>query len=140
MRGERGLVFRIGVPMIPWRKLLVCMVFAGLLSACEVPPSFIRPPPPPQPLTMPPADGRAHIIVPGDGFRYVVNQQGLEQARGNVVLRVARVSAPELTYSDGLIAKKIAQAYCAEFNRVVNASAFGMFSAPSSWLFEGGCV
>lgn len=132
--GSKGMTVNVA------SKLVLLATLLALTACDDLPASFGRPPPPPQPLTMPPADGRAHIIVPGDGFRYVVNQQGLEQARGKVLLRVARASAPELTYSDGMIAKKVAQAYCAEFNRVVNPSAFGLFSAPSSWLFEGGCT
>lgn len=94
---------------------------------------------PPRPMTMPAADGRAADVSIGDGFRYVVNQQALGQSLEGVILRVTRASAPELGYSDGVTAKKVAEAYCAGFNRGLNPVAYGKFSAPASWLFEGGC-
>lgn len=102
-----------------------------MLAACAAPDLL--------PLTMPLADGRAAEVIVGDGYRYVVNQQGLEQAQGGVFLRVTRASAPELDYSDGLTAKKVAEAYCAGFNRRPHSASYGKFSAPASWLFEGGC-
>lgn len=88
---------------------------------------------------MPAADGRAADVSIGDGYRYVVNRQALGQSLEGVVLRVSRASAPELGYVDGLTAKKVAQAYCAGFNRKLNPVAYGKFSAPASWMFEGGC-
>lgn len=110
------------------------------LSACDnLPPSFKRPPPPPQPLTLPPADGRQAVLY-RDGFNYVVNYQGLDQSRLNVFLRVARASAPDLTYSDGFLAKEVAEAYCADYHRALNPGAYGTFSQPNAWLFEGGCA
>lgn len=112
-------------------------VFALVLSACnDLPDSFRRPPP--APLTLPPADGRAAILW-NDGFNYVVNYQALAQSREQVFLRVARASAPDLTYADGLLAKQVAEAYCAGFNRPLNPVAYGTFSQPNAWLFEGGC-
>ena len=91
-------------------------------------------------MTLPPADGRAAEITIADGYRYVVNHQALEQALDHVVLRVTRTSAPEMTYSDGLTAKKVAEAYCVGFNRHLDPVAYGKFSTPASWLFEGGCT
>ncbi|MBC7476610.1 MAG: hypothetical protein H7317_00770 [Pseudorhodobacter sp.] len=109
------------------------------LAACDsLPASFKRPPPPPPPLTLPPADGRQAVLY-NDGFDYVVNYQSLAQAREKVFLRVARNSAPDLTYSDGLLAKRVAEAYCARYNRPLNPAAYGTFSQPNAWLFEGGC-
>lgn len=109
-----------------------------VLSACDsLPDSFKRPPPPPPKLTLPHADGRQAIVY-NDGFDYVVNYQALEQSREKVFLRVAR-DGPDLTYSDGLLAKQIAVAYCARYNRLLNPVAFGTFSQPNAWLFEGGC-
>jgi hypothetical protein len=114
---------------------------ACFLAGCDdLPASFRAPPPPPPPLTLPAADGRAAQIIIGDGFRYVVNRQALEQAKGGVMIRITRASAPELTYSDGLTAKTVAEAYCAGFNRALNPSAFGRFSNPASWVFEWGCL
>ena len=97
-------------------------------------------PVPPRPLTLPPADGRAAQIIIGDGYRYVVNHQRLDQSLGDVFLRVTRATAPEMDYSDGLTAKKVAGAYCAGYNRKLNPVAYGKFSTPASWLFEGGCL
>lgn len=108
-----------------------CLAALLALAACDGPKG---------PLTLPPADGRAAQIIIGDGFRYVVNRQALEQAKGGVMIRVTRATAPELTYSDGLTAKKVAEAYCAEFNRGLNPSAYGQFSTPASWVFEWGCL
>jgi hypothetical protein len=104
-----------------------------VLAACASPMA-------PVPLTMPAADGRASETVIGDGYRYVVTRQALDQALGGVVLRVTRASVPEFDYSEGLTAKKVAEAYCAGFNRRLNPVAYGKFSAPASWLFEGGCT
>ena len=111
---------------------LLALMFGLALTACS--------PPNTAPMTLPPADGRAARIIIGDGYRYLVNYQGLAQARGKVFLRVTRATPPELDYSDGLVAKKVAQAYCAGFNRDLNPVAFGQFSAPASWMFEGGCT
>jgi len=92
------------------------------------------------PFALPPADGRASAVSIGDGFDYVVNLQALERAEGDVLLRVTRAVAPELTYSDGMRAKAVAEAYCAGFNRRLNPVALGAFSTPASWVFEGGCL
>ena len=115
------------------------MVLCLTLSACDsLPDSFKRPPPLPPKLTLPPADGRQAILY-SDGFNYVVNYQALAQSREKVFLRITRDSAPDLTYSDGLLAKQVALAYCAGYNRPLNAAAYGTFSQPNAWLFEGGC-
>ena len=115
------------------------MVLCLTLSACDsLPDSFKRPPPPPPKLTLPPADGRQAILY-SDGFNYVINYQALAQAREKVFLRVARDNGPDLTYSDGLLAKQVAMAYCAGYNRPLNAAAYGTFSQPNAWVFEGGC-
>ena len=79
-------------------------------------------------------------VIIGDGFRYFVNRRALEQAQGSVVMRITRATAPELDYSDGLTAKRVAEAYCAGFNRSLNPSAYGKFSTPASWVFEWGCL
>lgn len=115
-------------------------LLAVLAGCADLPPSFRRPPGPLPPLTLPAADGRAAKVLIGDGFGYIVNRAAMAQALGGTVLRVTRVSAPELSYSDGLLAKKVAEAYCAEFNRGLNPVAYGKFSAPASWMFEGGCL
>lgn len=114
------------------RALGGMLMMAGLASCGQ--------PLPPRPMTLPAADGRAAPIIIGDGFRYVVNYQSLEQAGGKVVLRVTRATVPELDYADGLTAKKVAEAFCAGYNRALNPSAYGQFSAPASWVFEWGCA
>jgi len=120
------------------RAILTVLVVLSVSACDDLPDSFKRPPPPPQPLTLPPADGRQTILY-RDGFNYVVNYQALEQSRLKVFLRVARDSAPDLTYSDGLLAKRVAEDYCARYNRPLNPVAYGTFSNPNAWLFEGGC-
>ena len=123
-----------------WFGCLALFGMVGLMAGCDkLPASFRAKPPPPVPLTLPAADGRAAQIIIGDGFRYIVNRQALEQAKGRVMIRITRATAPELTYSDGLTAKKVAEAYCAGFNRGLNPSAVGRFSTPASWVFEWGC-
>ena len=118
---------------------MVLVAMLGVAGCDNLPDSFRRPPPPPPPLTLPPADGRASQIIIGDGFKYVVNYQSGMAARGKVFLRITRASAPELGYSDGLTAKRVAEAYCEGYNRPLNPVAFGQFSLPASWMFEGGC-
>lgn len=92
----------------------------------------------PTTLTMPPADGRdAKVTV--DSWTYVINRQ----ARGTppkVDLRVTRFDGRDLDYSDGRIAKRAAEAYCAGFNRSLDPSALGRFSVPNSWVFKGDCL
>ena len=53
-----------------FKELFCRLGLVLVLTACTGPV-------PPRPLTLPPADGRAAEIVIGDGFRYVVNHQGL---------------------------------------------------------------
>ena len=119
------------------RHALLTGLIAVALSACDdLPDSFKRSLP--SPLTLPPADGRQAIIY-RDGFDYVVNYQALAQSRLGVFLRIARNSAPDLTYSDGLLAKHVAEDYCARYNRPLNPVSYGTFSTPNAWLFEGGC-
>lgn len=122
--------------MKSWISIVAMLALAG---CDDVVASLRYPPLKPMPLTLPPADGRAAEIVIGDGYRYIVNYQALAQSREQVFLRVARASAPELTYSDGRLAKTVAEAYCHLYNRPLNPVAYGLFSAPNAWLFEGGC-
>ncbi len=91
-------------------------------------------------LTLPPADGRVELVSIGDGYTYAVTYQALAQSREGVFLRVTRNSAPDMHYSEGLAAKRAAEAYCAIYRRELNPVAYGIFSTPSSWLFEGGCT
>lgn len=79
-------------------------------------------------------------IALGETYRYDVVPQALSQALGGETLRVTRIAGPGLTYSDGLAAKKAAEAYCAGQGKALHPGAFGAFSMPASWLFEGGCL
>jgi hypothetical protein len=94
---------------------------------------------PPQPMTLPPADGRPEVVQ-HDSYRYEVGRQALAQAEGKVFLRVTRVGGPDMDYSEGMTAKAVAAEYCGKYNRRLNPVAYGMFSAPASWVFEGGCT
>ena len=92
---------------------------------------------PPSAMTMPPADGRDQKITV-QPWTYVINRQ----ARGtppDVSLRVTRVDGRDLDYSDGGLAKRAAEAYCAGFHRSLDPSSVGRFSVPNAWLFDGDC-
>ena len=94
---------------------------------------------PPQPMTLPPADGRAESVLHA-AYRYEVGRRDMEVARGGRFLRVTRARGPDLDYSDGLVARRVAEAYCGQYNRSLDPVAYGMFSAPASWIFEGDCT
>ena len=105
--------------------------FGLALSACATVP--------PQPMTLPPADGRAESVL-HEAYRYDVGRRDMAEARGEGFLRVTRAGGPDLDYSDGLVAKRVAEAYCGHYNRSLDPVAYGMFSAPASWIFEVGCT
>ena len=108
-----------------------CCAIAGLLlSACvdTVAPQTV-------PLTRPLADGRAQAVRIGPQS-FVVNRRALDQ----VGLRVTRVEGRDLEYSEGAIAKKAAEAYCAGFHRRLDPAAIGRFSLPNAWVFGGDCL
>jgi len=90
-------------------------------------------------MTLPPADGRVETVQ-HDLYSYQIARQTLEQSQGKVFLRVNRVNGPDMDYSEGQIAKDVAEAYCGRYNRQINPVAYGMFSAPGAWVFEGGCT
>mgnify|MGYP000267001131 CR=1 FL=1 len=97
-----------------------------LLSACMDPvPQAVR-------LTLPPADGRSETVKAGPQ-RFDVNRQPQR-------LRVTRLDGRDLGYSEGAIAKRAAQAYCAAYGRDLDAAALGRFSAPNAWIFAGDCL
>ncbi len=88
----------------------------------------------PVPMTMPQPDGRAQTVrVSLQNF--VVNRQ----AKDAIVLRVTRLNGRDLDYSDGAVAKKAAEAYCASYNRRLDPAAMGRFSLPNAWVFGGDC-
>ena len=110
----------------------ICAVFIAL-SACVAPDDT------PRPLTLPPPDGRILTVV-REPWPYDVSVQAMAQAQGHLSLRVTRRGGAELDYSDGYIARQVAEDFCGQYNRKLNRNAFGMFSAPASWVFEGGCL
>lgn len=89
----------------------------------------------PTPLTMPPADGRGQVVT-ATSQDFVVSRR----ANPTVTLRVTRVNGPDLDYSEGVVAKRAAQAYCASFNRALDPAALGRYSLPNAWVFGGDCV
>lgn len=113
------------------RGVLRATMALGVLASCGVQP--------PVPLPMPPADGKP-IAMHYGAYDFQVTLQSLAQADGGIVMRVARTNGPALDYSDGKIAKTVAEGYCASRGRGLNPAAYGMFSAPGSWVFEGGCA
>lgn len=86
------------------------------------------------PMTMPPADGRAHPVKVGLQ-RFVLNRR----MKDSMELRVTRIEGRDLDYSEGVLAKKAAEAYCAGFNRWLDPAAMGRFSLPNAWVFGGDC-
>ncbi len=91
------------------------------------------------PLTMPPPDGREQKVelLPRT---FIVNRRERGAIRPGISLRVTRLAGRDLTYSDAALAKQVADAYCATFNRVLNPRAVGRFSTPNSWVFDGDCL
>jgi hypothetical protein len=65
-----------------------------------------------------------------DGAEYLVNDGA------DLVLSRA---APAMRYDEGLTAKHVAEARCAERGRWLNSLALGRFQA-GSWIFDGGCA
>ncbi len=66
-----------------------------------------------------------------------VDTAGYAFGQAGDAMRVSRPAQP-LTYSDGLAAKRAAQAYCAGQGARLNPAAFGHFSG-GYWAFAGGC-
>jgi hypothetical protein len=86
------------------------------------------------PMTLPLADGRAQAVKVGLQS-FVVNRQAKEA----IGLRVTRVDGRDLDYSEGALAKKAAEAYCASYHRRLDPAAMGRFSLPNAWVFGGDC-
>ena len=91
---------------------------------------------PPAPLPLP-AMG-AKVPVQLDKATYTVIRS--EGPAGHA-LKVFRADPPAFDFSQGLEAKRVAEAYCAGLNRALAPEALGMFEAAGSdWVFEGGCT
>lgn len=111
------------------RALPLLMVLAGCLPV-EIPQN-----PPKVPLTLPLVDGRGSVVTraPHD-YRIARTQtaHGFE-------FRVTRLGR-NFDYSEGLLAKKAAEAWCQQYNRSFSTTALGRFSLPNAWVFDGDCA
>lgn len=113
------------------RRRLALLAPALLVVACTEPDL--------SPRQMPPVTGAAYDIWVGP-VAYVVTRSAVSDAPNGEVLRVYRMGAAALDYSEGLTAKTVAEAFCAQWNRGVNATTQGMFQATGAWVFPGGCA
>jgi hypothetical protein len=87
------------------------------------------------PATMPPADGRPQTVQLGPQS-FIVNRQ----IKTTMNLRITRLNGPDLDYSDGALAKRVATSYCATYRRRLDPAAMARFSAPNAWVFGGDCL
>lgn len=111
------------------RALALTLALAGCLPA-DIPQNRAD-----GPLTLPLADGRGRVVH-RDPFDYSVSRT---QTAHGFEFRVTRMGR-DFDYSEGLTAKKAAEAFCAQFNRGFSATAMGRFSQPNSWVFDGDCA
>lgn len=89
------------------------------------------------PLTLPPADGQ-DAKVRLDSADYVVNRR-MRGEPARITLKVTGLDRRDLGYSDGRVAKRAVEAYCAGFNRSLDPAAMGRFALPNAWIFDGDC-
>lgn len=75
------------------------------------------------------------VVVERDGASFMVD---LQPVSGGAELSVARDGAA-FGYDEGLLAKRVAQDFCATRGGSVDTSAFGRFQA-GLWVFDGGCA
>lgn len=111
------------------RALLLTLALSGCLPA-DIPQNRAT-----APLTLPLADARGKVVHRAP-FDYSVSRT---QTAHGFEFRVTRMGR-DFDYSEGLTAKKAAEAFCAEFNRGFSATAMGRFSQPNSWVFNGDCA
>jgi hypothetical protein len=104
------------------RKIVVTIALS--LSACGAPVSR------PMPLA---ASGP--VAITHDGASFIVD---LQPVTGGAEMSVARDGAA-LGYDEGLLAKRVAEDFCAARGAKVDPAAFGRF-ASGQWLFDGGCA
>ena len=108
-------------------------VLAVLLAGCL--PADAPHTAPAVPMTLPLADGRADtVLVPP--FTYVVSRQPKPHGFEMRVTRDGR----DFDYSEGLLAKRAAEAWCAKYNRSLAPRARAHFSVPNAWVFDGDCA
>lgn len=75
------------------------------------------------------------VVVTRDGASFVVD---LQPVSGGADLSVAREGAA-LGYDEGLLAKRVAEDFCATRAARLDTAAFGRFVA-GQWHFDGGCA
>lgn len=104
----------------------------AILAACAEPSTA--------PLTMPPATGTP-IRVQVGAVSYVVTRARASELPDGEALRVYRTHQPGFDYSEGLVAKTIAETYCGTYNRGLDPRTQGIFEPlGNDWLFPGGCA
>lgn len=100
------------------------LITLTLLSACSAP--VLRP----MPLS---ASGP--VAIERGGASYIAD---LEPVAGGALLTITRDRAA-FANSDGLVAKRVADQFCASRGSRVNPRAFGHYVS-GSWQFKGGCA
>ena len=73
--------------------------------------------------------------VTRDGMAFIVD---LQPVAGGAEMVVSREGAA-FGYDEGLLAKRVAEDFCAARGASVDPAAFGRF-ASGQWLFDGGCA
>ena len=78
------------------------------------------------------------VAVQAGGTGKVLTRSGAQSVAG-LSLRVTR-AAPALRADEGLTAKQVARAGCAQAGGKLNERAIGDFQNPPAWVFAGGCA
>lgn len=110
------------------------MLFPLVLGAC-LPADMPARPGPQGAMTLPPVDGQSRVFR-RDPHDYSISRT---QTSHGFELRVTRM-ARDFDYSEGLLAKKVAEDFCGSFNRGLSPRAMARFSQPNSWVFDGDCA
>lgn len=110
------------------RAPLLALCLAGCLPV-EIPQN-----PPKHALTLPQADGRGQVVH-RDPHDYMVSRMMTSHGFEMRVTRLGR----DFDYSEGVVAKKVAETFCAGFNRQMGP-ALARFSQPNAWVFGGDCA
>ena len=110
---------------------IAALIVVGFVCGCGVTP------PPPSPL--PPADSSPVRITYGVA-KFDAYLQASDQAIGGLMLTVTRVGGTPLDYSEGRVAKYVAERFCADRGHQLDPNSFGHFTALNTWIFEGGCL
>ncbi len=104
-----------------------------ILAACM--PQDVPVKPDHTPLTLPLADGRPAVVY-REPRNYNVSRT---QTSHGFEFRVTRLGR-DFDYSEGLLARKVAETFCQGYNRAFSARAIAHFSQPNAWVFNGDCA